>query len=338
MSTCQLPTQLLGALFQFIETGECFFWAAAFVRHVPNSAIGGTSAACAALEQVSVAAVTHQPQLIGLDRLPRQEREACLIAVQALKPAAAEAWDIDSRQGAVDAMLTLHDGRKAAFEVTNLAGEGALEVAGRLARDNHSWPLPGDWFWSIQVDSPQALTRLKATYQKIILILEAAGEPYPDRGQTAWSPSADADLRWLVEDSGSNMIGHPDIAAKNRGAMVTAVARFGFVDESLSGFGDELSEAFRTPHIPEHFEKLEKAAADERDLFIPLHDSTLTSGISSELTFGETLPSEPPPVPDYITRLWLAPAYSRRVLLWRENDGWCNFVPTRSNDGSVSYP
>jgi hypothetical protein len=46
-----------------------------------------------------------------------------LIAVRMLDAAGAEAWDVGGRQCAVDAILTLWDGRKAAFEVTNLAAE-----------------------------------------------------------------------------------------------------------------------------------------------------------------------------------------------------------------------
>jgi hypothetical protein len=249
--------------------------------------------------------------------------------VRALRAAAAEAWDVGGRQGAVDAMLTLQEGRKASFEVTNLAAEGALETASLLARDNHTWPLPGKWFWTIEIGSPSDLKRLKASYQKIILICEAVGKAYPDR-QVGWAPSADPDLRWLVEESLSNMIGHPELLAKDvqkPGAMVVPTSGGGFIDHSMSGFAAELREAFKSPHIPPHFEKLERADADERHLFIPLHDSTLPFSISSELMFGETLPSEPPPVPNYISHLWLAPAFSRRVLLWSQPEGWRNFFP-----------
>jgi hypothetical protein len=50
-----------------------------------------------------------------------------------------------------------------------------------------------------------------------------------------------------------------------------------------------------------HFEKLGKADADERHLFIPLHDSALPFSISSELVFEDTLPPDPPPVPESVT-------------------------------------
>jgi hypothetical protein len=274
--------------------------------------------------------MAQQPTLVGISDLPQQEQAACLIAVRMLGASRAEAWDIGGRQGAVDVMLTLNDGRTAAFEVTNLAAEGALETASLLARDNHKWPLPGAWFWSIEVGTPQDLRRLKQCYQKIILICEAVGVAHPNRHPLAWTPSADPDLQWLIENSSCNMIGHPQQLARNMqnpAAMVVPVSRGGAVDDSLPGFVDELRTAFNVPHIPPHFAKLATASADERHLFIPLHDSALPFTLATGLMFGDALPSDPPPVPGHITHLWLAPAYSRRVLLWSRQDSWRNFFP-----------
>jgi hypothetical protein len=223
------------------------------------------------------------------------KQAACLIAVRVLEAVEAEAWDIPGREGVVEAMLTLQDSRKAAFEVTNLAAEGALKLAMLLVKDKHKWPLPGNWWWTIEVGSLEDLRRLKGCYENIILICERAGEPYPY--QIAWEPSAHPDLQWLVSESSSLMTGYPNQLAKdlkNPGAMVTPRAGGGFIDESLSGFADALRGAFKSPHIQRHFEKLAKAVAYERHLFIPLHDSALPFSIASELVFEDTLPPERP--------------------------------------------
>ena len=82
-----------------------------------------------------------------------------------------------------------------------------------------------------------------------------------------------------------------------------------------------------SPHIAERFEKLARAEADERHLFILLHESALPFSISSGLTFADTLPPDSPPVPAYITHVWLAPGFSQRVLLWSQTEGWRNFYP-----------
>jgi hypothetical protein len=265
-----------------------------------------------------------------MEHLDRQEHAACLIAVRTLEATHAEAWDVPPRQGAIDVMLTLKDSRRAAFEVTNLAAGGALQTASLLAKDNHRWLLPGSWFWSIEVGSPADLRRLKQCYEKIILLCEMAGIEQPHQHPLAWTPAADPDLQWLIEDSSCNMMGHPQQLAstmKNPGAMVVPVSGGGFLVDSLSGFTDALRTAFSTGHIEPHFAKLAREAADERHLFIPLHDSVLPFQLSSELMFGTALPSEPPPVPADITHLWLAPAFSKRVLLWSRSEGWRNVFP-----------
>jgi hypothetical protein len=140
-------------------------------------------------------------------------------------------------------------------------------------------------------------------------------------------------LQWLADQSLSVMTGYPEQLARdmtNPHVMVVPLGGGGAVDESLSGFADALRDAFKRPHIVKHFEKLANADADERHLFIPLHDSALPFGIASELVFEDTLPPEAPPVPDSVTHLcvthlWLAPAGSRRVLLWSRAEGWRNF-------------
>jgi hypothetical protein len=267
-----------------------------------------------------------QPRLIGLSELDPQERAACSLVVQLLDVVQAEAWDVDGRQGAVDVMLTLGDGRMAAFEVTNLGEEDALDLARLLGKIKYKWPVVGDWFWRIEVGSVADLDRLKLCFDEIIHICETAGEPDPRRIEGGWPTHPS--LRWLVRESSSEMTGFPKILAKNlKRPMTEVVPRIGagFVDDSLSGFAAGLAKAFEKPHIQRHFDKLARTGADERHLFIPLHDSALPFSVSSELVFKETLPPEPPVVPDSVTHLWLAPAGSPRVLQWSRADGWRNY-------------
>jgi hypothetical protein len=272
--------------------------------------------------------VNSGPTLIRMEGLSRQERAACAIAVRTLDVAVAEAWDVDGRRGVVDVLLTLTDGRRAAFEVTNLGDPDAFKTASLLACQNHKWLLPGQWVWSIEVGSFAAMQRLRKCYQNIIQICEAVNVEHPETSQLAWGPSADPDLRWLVEASGCSMIGHSDLSSQGRDAMVVPASPGGWVDDSLTGFADELRAAFQAAHITEHFEKLrDEPNVDEHQLFIPLHDTALPAALSAGLTFGKALPSAPPPVPNYLDYLWLAPAYSPRVLLWSA-EGWRNVPNT----------
>jgi hypothetical protein len=260
--------------------------------------------------------------------LSRQEIAACLIAERDIG-ATAKAWDVSGRRGVVDAVLTLADGRTAAFEVTNLAAAGALQAASLLARDNHTWEAPGQWWWDIQIGSAQDIQRLKQCYKSIILTCEAAGVSDPE--VLGWAPNASSDLRWLVQRSSSSLRGHPSVSLstmKRPGVMVVSLMGGGAVDDSLSGFSNALQTAFdKAPHIASHLEKLANADGDERHLFIALHDSALPFPLTSVLMFDEHLPSEPPPLPERISHLWLAPSYSRRVLVWCREAGWRNAYP-----------
>jgi hypothetical protein len=75
-------------------------------------------------------------RLEGLDEL---EQTACLIAERALG-ATATANDVPPKQGAVEAFLDYPDGRRGAFEVTQLAtDEGKSFQLESLLRQDGSW-------------------------------------------------------------------------------------------------------------------------------------------------------------------------------------------------------
>lgn len=258
-----------------------------------------------------------------LQGLSRQEKAACLIAERVLS-AVAVPWDVDGRQGAVDAMLTLPDGRQAALEVTALAGAGALQTDVLLGRDDFGWPSPGRWWWTVQVGSPRDLPRLRASYSRIALLCEAAGVTRPEQ---LWRRHEDVepDIMWLVEESTSDMCGHPEVPAvdgdKVRDTMIVPAGRGGGVDHLLRGLKKALIEAFAAPPMPRHLDKVARAEADERHLFVPVHRSALPFAVADGLWTGTRLPPEPPPLPAEVTHLWLAPALGRRVLLWSPR-GW----------------
>jgi hypothetical protein len=119
--------------------------------------------------------------------LSEQEKFACVTAERCLG-ARAEAWDIAGREGVVDAMLHLDSGRTAAFEVTAVAADGALDTASLLKRDEHRWPLPGQWWWTVSVGSPSDFRRLEKAYRSIILFCEATSVCHPE--EIGWTPDA----------------------------------------------------------------------------------------------------------------------------------------------------
>ena len=261
--------------------------------------------------------------------LSEQERFACVVA-ERVTGAVAKEWDADGRQGAVDAILTYPDGRKAAFEVTSLSADGAIQTQRLLGRDNYSWPLPGDWWWTISVGCPRDIPRLRRVYRKIILLCEQANIERPEQ-LSWWLEGADADVQWLVAESSSSMIGHrsvPASGAPGRGAMVVPSGDGGAADTSLSGLRDALGDAFRARHMPAHIQKVcEATHTDERHLFIAVHDTALPFPVMYGLMFGDALPPKPPPLPAEIDTLWLALPYAKRLLRWSRAAGWTNHYP-----------
>jgi hypothetical protein len=70
---------------------------------------------------------------------------------------------VPTKQGVVDAFLDYPDGHRGAFEVTQLATDGgnSLQLESLLARDGHEWPLPGKWWWTINIEHPRDLPSLR---------------------------------------------------------------------------------------------------------------------------------------------------------------------------------
>lgn len=265
--------------------------------------------------------------LAGLDKA---ERAACHVA-ERVTGATARAWDTEGRNGVVDAFLDYADGRTAAFEVTRIATNPlALQLDNLLGRDSFEWPLPGRWWWTLWVSDVRELPRLRRCFNKVVLLCEAAHVVRPEDLVLGDREDFDEDLRWWVEDSSASLHGHPDIPSVDgervRKAMVTPAGDGGLVDDSLSGLDAALVDAFSVDHLRRRVEKLVRTRADERHLFAIVHHSDLCFEVTSALMFGTAVPSGPAWLPNGISHLWLAPAFSRRVLLGTAS-GWSQAFP-----------
>ena len=207
-------------------------------------------------------------------------------------------------------MVTLTDGRTAAFEITAYDEDHAIHIDRLLAGDDNHWPVVGNWWWTIQVGSRSDVPRLKKSYARIVTLCEAAGM---ERPKQLWSrrPDVDPDIAWLVAESSSDMWGHSDVPAiegdRVRDVMVTSTGRGGGVDTTLSGLQASLVEVFADAGVAKHLRKVADAEADERHLCLLLHRSALPFAIADGLWTGTSLPPEPPPLPEQVTHLWLMP-------------------------------
>jgi hypothetical protein len=259
-------------------------------------------------------------RLRGLDDL---EQTACLIAERALGVTATP-YDVAGRQGAVDAFLDYPDGRRGAFEVTQLATDDgkSLQLQSLLRSDGFGLPLPGKWWWTIEISNPEDRPRLRNSYSKIILHCESVGvtDPrYLDLGEV------DADVRWLVENSSVRMRGHPTVPARDehrtRQAMITQPSTWGGSDETFNLLDEALSTAFGKTHIQDHVAKLCRIQADEGHLFLVLDVYDLPFPLFDALGSIDRLPAAAPARPHGLTHLWLAPVYGYRILIGT-SAGW----------------
>jgi hypothetical protein len=266
----------------------------------------------------------------ALDGLDDAERLACRVA-ERVTGATARAWDVNGRRGVVDAFLDYPDGRTGAFEVTRAATHPtALQLDNLLSRDGFGWALPGAWWWTVTISDVRDLPRIRQCFNKIALMCEAASLVRPNSLFVTDVENLDDDVRWLVEDSSVILQGHPDIPAvegdKIRRAMITSGGGGGAVDDSLVGLNTALRGAFTADNLVRHVAKLRRTAADERHLFLILHESDLQPGVAMALMFGTEVPMGPAWRPDGVSHLWLAPVFSNRVLLGSAN-GWIQTFP-----------
>jgi hypothetical protein len=253
-------------------------------------------------------------RLRGLDHV---EQMACRIAERTLG-AVATANDVAPKQGAVDALLDYPDGRRGAFEVTQLATDGgaSLHLDSLLKQDGCRLPLPGKWWWTVKIGDRRDLPRLRNIYAKIIRRCESVGVTDPRYLPLA---EVDADTRWLVEESSVQMEGYPNVPATDghrvRRAMITQPFVWGGEDETFSLLDEALNTAFDTDLIQRHVAKLRRTQADERHLFLVVDLYDLPFSLFGALGFADRLPAGAPGLPAGLTHLWLAPVYGHRVLI-----------------------
>jgi hypothetical protein len=259
-------------------------------------------------------------RLQGLDEV---EQTACLIAERALG-ATATANDVPPRQGAVEAFLDYPDGRRGAFEVTQLATDGgaSIQLQSLLSRDGFGWPLAGKWSWTIEIGHPRDLPRLRNVFDKIVLLCESVGVTDP---RYLVLGEVDADVQRLVEESSVQMHGHPNVPATNdhrpRRATINQRSTWGGSDETFSLLDEALSAAFEITHIQDHVAKLRRTQADERHLFLVVGVYDWHFSLFDAVSSGDRLPAEAPALPEGLTHLCLAPEYCWRVLIGT-SAGW----------------
>lgn len=79
----------------------------------------------------------------------RADERLVALALERATGGRARSHDVDGRQGAVDLLLTLPDGRVAAVEVTTLAGDGVRRRDALGSGAGARWPDPRRPWWTV---------------------------------------------------------------------------------------------------------------------------------------------------------------------------------------------
>lgn len=244
--------------------------------------------------------------------------------VAAVTGAAAEPWDIKGRRNAVDAMLHYPGGRRAALEVTSFAAEGAHQLDSLIGRTGYRWPVSGKWDWSALITGPSDYARLRKHYTDITQLCENHRVMRPAQLPREVIES-DPELLWLVDESTSELIGIPDDPSDGpdytpRFSVIATWEMARSFDGELIGLADALGDTLATPTMISHIAKLARADADERHLFVILHQNGLPPAVTAALIMGDALPHEIPQLPRGVSHLWLAAPFARVLVL--TDNGW----------------
>ena len=274
----------------------------------------------------------HEAQADRLEGLKHEERTACLIVERVLGVAA---WGQDrpgAGSGRVDALLCYADGRQAALEVMWLAATADRHLDARLQCENYIWPVPGATsMWTLVVPSVDKLKGLRGLVERAVRACEAAA--VRDPLHLPWEVLRDdQQLCVFAEEGAVQLHGHGIAAADGQGRVVlTQGALAMFVSPTaLHRLDVELTAVFdENQQVPRHFDKLRGCPdVQERHLFLLIDHRRLSREGYDGLAFSEQLPPAAPPVPEHLTHLWIAAAYSPRVLLWSRSSGWSSHAST----------
>lgn len=236
----------------------------------------------------------------------------------------AEVWDVPPRQRAYDVRIRYPDGRIGALEVTSEGLQDLRQLIALLDRLGYSLPLSGRFSWTIRVHHVRDLPWVKEHYAELVEVCEAHDVqrlvklPHGTLPADVHSRALEAvELSRLTSDGGDQT---------RRASLLLPATEAGFaVDTDLRTLADVLEATLATDKIQNKIDKVVGAGVDEAHLYLSIHYSGLPT-VYDGLAFDSTLPPSTPINMRGLTHLWLAPQFSRRVLLW-DGSNWTAHQP-----------
>ncbi len=211
-----------------------------------------------------------------------------------------EPFDIEGRQGAVDALLHYLDGRCAALEVSSIGPQDEARILNFLDSNGIRRDIVGlTQLWSVYLPKtfrPRDLPSIDAA------LLECERSGFGSLSQGLF----DEKLRdLLILGVSADVITMPQPVADPR-AYVQVRGVGGGGGEGIQPLPGELAEHLRAPGMRENIEKLAASGFAERHLFLMVRPSAFSFPVYDELSSDGTLPAEPPQLPEGLSEVWLA--------------------------------
>lgn len=236
-----------------------------------------------------------------------------------------EPYDVAGRQGAVDGLLHYPDGGIAALEVSSVGPEPEARITNVLATGQHKRRPRGlRQTWIVQVPRDFHPGDLRKIDEVIVECDRLAATALRDLGHD------DARVRTLL-DAGVHAFAWRRDESTQPTIWVLAASIWGFVGSGIANLPQELGLLLRTDRMQSKLTKLVASGQTERHLFLLARPQAFSFPVFTELATDETLPDDPPRLPDALDHLWLTTEFQNSGIVHATASRWSR-VPLDVND------
>ncbi|WP_156757007.1 hypothetical protein [Actinokineospora pegani] len=236
----------------------------------------------------------------------RPDEQFALAVVGRVLGLSVEEYDVDGRQGAVDALLHYPDGRVAALEISSLGPADEARIMNVLDRHGYKRSVPGlsgSWITQVPRDFHPGNLRL---LDEVLRHCENLGLTNLRQAENT-SPAAEELLDLGVR--ATTTTSKP--ATGDATVWVVTAPVGGFVDTGGLELPRQVDTALLDEKMQGKIDKLAASGCEERHLFLSVRPQALTFAAYDNLSFGGKLSSEPPQLPSGLSQLWLASGWQQ---------------------------
>lgn len=230
-----------------------------------------------------------------------------------------ESIDDGSQPAMVDGGWTDHGGRRHLVEVTRLMPPDMGQLLGLL--NGQDYKVAAEQVarrWSASVEPTVDLRSLEAELDSMLAHCEQVGLRHladvPWRELDEWPlgrhvQAGDLDA-WCRDERSP---GYIEVLPPGRGGGASGMD---VVPPWLS------HQLVTDPLLVRKVEKLRRWEADQRHLFLGVHDYGVPFAVGYAFWNADATPDAPPTLPEGLDAVWMAPAISKPPLTWLPGRGW----------------